>query len=131
MEQQRRPHQNEEKSAGDHGNAVLLEEMLQRRKSAKADRGGFARRIEQRQHRRYERDAAEEGDQHAATGNEPELRKDAQAGLQRGKKSHGGGRGGQGERIAHLAGGPSQGLSQVMMFMPLGTIAHAELNAEV
>ena len=58
-------------------------------------------------------------------GNQPQFRKAAIAGGQKREDPYGRGGGGQCERIARLAGGPSQSLTQVKVFMPLGAIAHA------
>ncbi len=131
MPQQRCAGQHDDEHAGDDGNAMPLQEIIQRREASEPDRRGLARRIEQRQHRRDQRDAAGECDQHAATGNQAQFRKTAIAGRQKREKRHGRGRTGQGERISRLAGGPSQRFAQVAVVVPFGAIAHAELNAEV
>src|SRR3979411_2468440 len=80
MEQQRCTGQNEEKRASDHRNAMPLKEIVQGRAASEAKTRGLAWRLEQGQGRRYQSDAAGEWDQHAANGDQAQLRQATIAG---------------------------------------------------
>src|SRR5258708_39870166 len=99
-----------------------LQEIVQRRETSKTDRRGLARRLEQRQARRHQCDAARECDQHAATGDQAQLRQATIAGGQKWEESDGGGRGGQLKRISRLAGSPPQSPLKVRVLVPFGAV---------
>src|SRR5580700_12350720 len=105
--------------------------MLQRGKASEAHRCRFARRIEHGKHCRHQRDTAGKGDQHAESGYQSQLGKTPIACRQESEKSDGGCRGSECKRSARFLRCTSQRYSQIAEFMPFGTVAHAELNAEV
>src|SRR5581483_2938562 len=131
MQQQGRACQRQSYGCDDHRYSVTLEKVVERSEKAEPDRRGLARRIEQRQRRRYQRDAAYECDQHAATSDQPKLGKAAVAGGQESKETDGSGGGGKSERGAGLFRCILQRQAQIILLMTFGAIAHAELNAEV
>src|SRR5579883_3545749 len=108
MEQEGSAGQDDQKGARDHGDAMALQEVVDGGEDLEADRSRLSRRIEGRDHRRYERDAAEKGDQHPAPGNEAKLGKATIAGGEEGEESDGGGRGRQRQRRSSLASRAAQ-----------------------
>ena len=71
--QQRQPGRDHEPGADDDRNAMPLHEAVDRRERLVAQLLRFARRVEQRQQRRHQRDAGEERDDHAEAGDQAEL----------------------------------------------------------
>src|ERR1700731_3774709 len=110
---------------------MAVKKVVQWRQPGKADRSGLALRLELRQHSWNQGNATDECDQHPATGNQTQFGKALVVGRQKGEKSYGRGRGGQRERVSHLAGSPSQRFIQVRQLVPFCTITYAELNAEI
>ena len=92
---------------------------------------GFTARIEQREQRRHQRDARHERDQHAASGDLAELGQTAVVGRQERQEADGGRGGGKRQRAAGLFSGAPQRHAKVALLVPLGAIAHAELDAEI
>lgn len=131
MKQERRAEQRHEPSSADHGEAVALQEAVDRGQCAVFNLGGFAARLQQRKQRRQEGDAGQERDQHAGACNDPEFRNAAVVRrCERKKAGRDGGRG-EGQRGSYLLSGRAQRTTEVVKLVPLGPVADRELNSEI
>src|SRR6185437_5877466 len=131
MQEQRRTRQYNADCAGNDWNAAALQDIIDRRQYREADRRGFTARFEDGEHRRHQRNAAGKGDQHAAAGNEAELRKAAIAGREKREEAHRSSGSGECERIAGFLRRPPQRPRQVALLVTLGAVAYTELDAEI
>ena len=107
------------------------QEAIDRRQRLVAELLRLARRLEQAQQSRQQRDAGGERDQHADAGNEAEL---GNAFVDRRQERQEAGRRRQGRERQRRAGAPArlqQRLAQIVDLVPLRAIADAELQAEI
>ncbi len=107
------------------------EEAIDRREDGVTERCRLARRLEQAQQRRQQRDAGAECDQHADPGDQPEFGHALVDGRQERQKAGRGREGRERQRRARAAAGLQQRLAQIVDIVPLGAVADAELQTEV
>ena len=110
---------------------MALEKLVDRRQIFVPELLRLAARIEPAQQRRQQRDAGEEGDQHADAGDQAEFGKPAIGGRQERQET---GRGRQRRKRQRRAGAPpgmQQRLVQTVDLVALRAITHAVLDAEV
>ena len=129
--EQRQAGHDKEQRANDDDDAVLLEEFVHRRQERVADRLVFAGRVEQLQHGRQGRDAGEERDQHAGAGDLAEFGNALVVGRQETQEAGGGRHRGERQRNRRTSGRVLQRQRQILVLETLGTVADAELNAEI
>ena len=117
--------------ADDDDDAVLFQEIVDRRQERVADRLAFARRVEHFQQRRQHRDAGQERDQHAGAGDLAEFRDALVVGRQEAEESGRGRHRGERQRNRGALGRTRQRLRQIVVLETLRTVADAELDAEI
>ncbi len=129
--QQRRGRGDGEEGDRDHRHPAPDQKPVDRRQGRKSHRPLFGARLQHREQRRQQRNAEQEGDQHAAAGDLAELRQPPIVGRDKRGKPDRGRRCGEGQWQAGLFCRPDQGRAQLAQVVPLGAIAHAELDAEI
>ena len=73
VEQQRRGQRHEREGRGDHRDPVALQKPIHRGQRGEAHRVRFRRRFQHHQQRRQQSNTGYKGDDHAGSGNLPEL----------------------------------------------------------
>ncbi len=106
-------------------------ETIHRSEPGKSHRMELTRRIEQREKRRQERDAAQERDDHAGPRDLAELGEPDVVGRHERRKSGHDRNGGERQRDTRLESSASQSFMQFRMLMALAAVSHAELDREI
>ena len=115
----------------DNGEAMALEEAIDRREERHPHRRRLGRRVQYRNQRRHQRDAGQERDDHAAAGDQPEFRQAAIRGRYEGEEAERGRDAGERQRPAGLARRVQQRRTQRAGLVALGAVADRELQAEI
>ena len=129
--QRRHAHEPENGGAKNDETATFAQKPVERRQRPIADRLRFARRANELQERRQQRDAEAERDDHTAARDQTEFGNARIACRHEGIKAGGRCRGGERQRIAEAAPGMRKRGMQIIDQMPFGAVAHAELDAEI
>ncbi len=129
--EQRQAGDHHDGGAGDDRNTVALKKTIDRRQRGKSEFFRLARRFEQADQRRQDRDAGCESDQHAETGDQAQFGHTAIIGGQKREKTGGGRARGQRQRRADMPAGREHGAPEIVVFMALRAVAHAVLNPEI
>ena len=130
VEERRAEHDRADRQRDDRP-AVTLQETIDRRERGHAHRRRLGRRVQHRDQRRHQRDAGQERDDHAASGDQTELRQAAIRGRDEGEKAERGRGGGQRQRPAGLARRVQQRRTQRAGIIALGAVADRVLQAEI
>lgn len=110
---------------------MSLQKVIQRSEAAEAHGNGLSRWPQDGEHCRDEGEAAGKRNQHPATRNQTEFEETLVICRQEREKRYRRRGRGQSERPAYLAGGASEGLPQILIFVALGAVSDAKLNSEI
>src|ERR1700739_3972061 len=106
---------------------MSLQKVIQQSKALEAHGGGLSRWPQDGKHCRDKGEAAGKRDQHPATPNQPEFEEPLVICRQEREKRYRRRGRGESEWAAYLAGGASEGLPQILMFVALGSVSDAKL----
>ena len=131
LRQQRCAGERHQDGPGDHGDTVPGEEPIGRRQRAETHPIRLAGRVEDAQQCREQRDGRDKRDDHAGAGDLTQFRHAPVHRRQEAEEAHRGARSHQRQGTAGLRCRAAQGGREVVQVVPLGPVAHAELDAKI